>query len=273
MKTSSTIGSDSKDQIQYIQTSLEDNIGVITLDHFKSRNALSSGLIDKVLKALDYCLESKARVVIIRAVKGAKVWSAGHDVRELPLSGRDPLAYDDPLRIIVRTIKKFPAPIVAMIEGGVWGGACEVSLACDLRIATKESTFAITPAKLGVPYNISGILTCMSAVSLATLKEMFFTAQPISAERAEKMGMINHVVDKEELEDFTFNMARQISTNSPLSVSVIKEQLRILSNAQPLMPHEFERIQGLRRKVYDSKDYHEGINAFLEKRASNFTGE
>ena len=107
---------------------------------------------------------------MLRARSGVKVWSSGHDVGELPEGGRDPLGWDDPLRYFVRAIEECPAPVIAMIEGGVWGGACEVAFACDLIIAAPSATFAVTPARLGVPYNVSGMLTFLNACSLRIVK-------------------------------------------------------------------------------------------------------
>jgi methylmalonyl-CoA decarboxylase len=101
---------------------------------------------------------------------------------------------------------------------------------------------------------------------------MAFTARPVSAERAERLGMINHLVAADELEAHCLALARDIAANAPLSVAVMKEQLRILAGAHPMSPQGFERIQGLRRLVYDSQDYREGIQAFKDKRPPRFTG-
>lgn len=256
-----------------VRTESDGSIGTITLDHDKKRNALSKALIDEIIEAFAEFELQKVRVVVLRANKGVKVWSAGHDVNELPRSGRDPLAYTDPLEQVIRTLRAYPGAVIGMIEGSVWGGACELALCCDLLVATPESTFAITPARLGLPYNASGLLRVMNAVGIMIAKELFFTAEPISAERAHLAGVVNHVVAAFRIESFTYDLARRISENSPLAIASIKETLRLLSNAAPLHPETFERIQGLRRAVYDSADYREGVTAFLEKRKPVFRGE
>ena len=135
------------------------------------------------------------------------------------------------------------------------------------------ASFAITPAKLGVPYNCSGILHFLNLVGPRVAREMFFTAEPIKAERAVAIGILNRLVPKGELESITLAMARRIAENSPLAVGVIKEQLRILGRSHPVSPDTFERIQALRRCVFESADYVEGKQAFLEKRKPVFTGE
>jgi methylmalonyl-CoA decarboxylase len=252
---------------------LEDSIGTVTMNHLRKHNALNEMLIEEIIAALKHFKKHGARVVILRAPPGAKIWSAGHDVKELPLTRRDPLGWDDPLRMVIRQLETLPMPVIAMIEGGVWGGACEMALACDMIVATSDVSFAITPAKLGVPYNITGVLNFMNATSRMILREMAFTAQPISAARAERLGMINYVVEKEELEQRVHMLAQQIKQNAPLSISVIKEELRIMESAHSVTPRMFERLQGLRRAVYDSRDYQEGLSAFLEKRKPQFMGE
>jgi len=256
-----------------IITSYNDHIGTITLNHARKRNSLSNELLNELIEALQLFEKRKARAVIIRAEQGVKVWSSGFDIRELPVPGRDPLSYNDPLEQVLRAIQLFPAPVIAMIEGSVWGGACDLTFICDIAIGCPSAAFAITPAKIGVPYNSTGILHFINVVGPRLTREMFFTAKPIDADRALQVGILNHLVPTEGLENFTRNMALQIACNSPLAISVIKEQLRLLGNSHPLSPETFERIQGLRRKAYDSADYLEGKNAFYEKRAPRFKGE
>lgn len=257
----------------HILTEVDEAVATVTLDHERRRNALSRALVEEIIAALRSFREARARVVILRAKPGAKVFSAGHDIDELPETRRDPLGWDDPLRQLVREIESFPGPVVAMVEGSVWGGATETVFACDLVVAAEGATFAVTPAKLGVPYNVGGMVTFLNAASLRIVKEMLFTAQPIDAARAERHGIVNHVVPAGDLEPFTRDLARRIAENAPLSIAVMKEQLRILAGARPMSPQGFERVQGLRRVVYDSHDYREGIRAFKEKRRPVFRGE
>jgi methylmalonyl-CoA decarboxylase len=248
-------------------------IATICLDHPSRRNALSRALIDGLINALNGFRMVGVRAVILRAPAGSLVWSAGHDINELPTGGHDPLGWDDPLRYLVREIEAFPAPIIAMIEGTVWGGACELALACDLIVCSPEVTFAATPARHGVPYNASGLLTFLNGANLRLAKEMLFTAAPVPAERLERMGVINQVVATSELESVTTRLAEQIAANAPLSVQVMKEQLRVLASANAVPPNEFERLQGLRRTVYNSHDYNEGLTAFREKRKPIYRGD
>jgi methylmalonyl-CoA decarboxylase len=254
-------------------TKIDGLVATICLDNFQKRNALCGALVDEIIKALDSFAENRVRAVVLRARPGVRIWSAGHDVDELPEGHRDPLGWYDPLRRLVRAIENHPAPVIAMIEGGVWGGACEMAMACDIVIAAPNATFALTPAKLGVPYNVSGMLTFLNSASLRVVKEMAFTARPIAAERALSAGLINHMVPLDDLESFTYALAAEIIENAPLSIAVMKEELRILAGAHPMSPQGWERVQGLRRVVYDSSDYVEGIKAFKEKRKPAYRGE
>jgi methylmalonyl-CoA decarboxylase len=256
-----------------IQSALEGPIGTIVLDDDKRHNVLCRAMVEGIIAALTSFQAAKVRVVVLRARPGVRVFSAGHDVNELPESHRDPLGWDDPLRQLVREIETFPGAVIASVEGSVWGGGTEMVLACDLVVATDTVTFALTPAKLGVPYNAGGLLTFLNTAGLRLTREMAFTAAPVDAARAERLGMVNRVVPAAELDATTAALAQRIAELAPLSIAVMKEQLRILAGAHPMSPQGFERVQGLRRTVYDSADYMEGIRAFKEKRKPTFRGE
>ena len=256
-----------------VHTDVHEFIGTITFGNPAKRNALSKALVDDLVLALDEMKDRRVRTVVLRAPAGSKVWSAGHDVRELPMSGRDPLTYDDPLLVSIRKIQYLPIPVIAMIEGAVWGGACDLAFSCDILVGCPTTSFTMTPAKIGVPYNVTGILHFMNMLPVNAVREMFFTALPLKAETAFHHGVLNDLVPVEQLEEFTYQKAGVICRNSPLSISAIKEQIRLLSMAHPLTPNMFELIQGLRRRVYDSNDYQEGIRSFFEKRPPVFTGE
>ena len=256
-----------------LDVKITDQIGVITLNNPKKHNALSTALIDELCAALEEMLLSQVRVVVLRAAAGAKVFSAGHDVQELPTNGRDPLTYGDPVRRVIRMIELFPAPVIAMVEGSVWGGACELVMSCDIIVAGDDSTFAVTPAKLGMPYNISGVQNFLNTGGMPLCKEMLFTAQPMGVQRLLVQGIVSHAVPRDQLEPLTRKIAEQIANNSPLVISLLKEELRLLSASHNLGPETFERVQALRREVYDSEDYQEGIRAFFEKRAPRFQGK
>jgi methylmalonyl-CoA decarboxylase len=253
-----------------IQTTITDQIATIAFDNYAKRNALGADLISEMLAALRRFKAEKARAVVLRSASAGKVWSAGHDVDELPKANVDPLPYSDPLEQLLRGVKTFPAPVIAMVHGSVWGGACELVMACDLVVGDETCAFAITPAKLGLPYNADGLLNFMRRVPLNVAKEMFFTAEPIPATRAERVGIVNAIVPAAELESHTYAMAHTIATRSSQAIAAIKEAMRVLGEAAAINPETYEYLQGIRRDVYFGPDYREGISAFIEKRPARF---
>ena len=255
-----------------LDSHLEEAVGIITMNNDARRNVISAAFIDELIRILDAFKAQHVRAVVLRANKGVKVWSAGHDIDELPPPGHDPLHWSESLPRLVRLIKTFPAPVVAMVEGSVWGGACEMAMACDMIIASKETTFAITPAKLGVPYNVNGLSTFTHAISSHLLSEMLYTAQPVSAERLAAAGAVNHVVPAADLEQLCNDLLRRICENSPRAIAAMKESVRGLISRQDISVSEFERLQEIRHEVYSSDDYAEGLDALRNKRKPNFTG-
>src|SRR5262249_49317280 len=156
---------------------------------------------------------------------------------------------------LLRAIALFPAPVIAMVHGTVWGGATDLVLSCDLIIGDETCSFAITPANLGLAYNTAGLLHFLRRLPLNLIKEMFFTAAPLRAQDSDKWGLLNHLVPSANLETFTYDLARLMTTKAPLVLASVKEQLRLLAQAAPLTPDTFERVQELRQRVYQSADY------------------
>jgi methylmalonyl-CoA decarboxylase len=255
-----------------VRTAMVGQVGIIILDDPPKRNAIGAQMAAGIIAALAGLRARDARAVVLRAAPGMKVWSAGHDIDELPRGRRDPLGYNDPLEELLRAVRAFPAPVVAMVHGTVWGGALDLVLSCDLVVADETAAFAITPANLGLPYNITGLLHFLGRLPINVIKEMFFTAAPVDARTAREWRIVNHLVPWDRLESFTLELAATMATKSPLAIAVIKEQLNVLSDYQPVAAQVYERVQGLRRQAYDSSDYLEGLNAFAQKRPPMFRG-
>jgi methylmalonyl-CoA decarboxylase len=255
-----------------VRTEVLGDVGIIVLDDQRKRNAIGARMANGVVAALARLQAQHARAVVLRAAAGMDVWSAGHNIDELPRGRRDPLGYNDHLEGLLRAIRIFPAPIIAMVHGTVWGGALDLVLSCDLITADETASFAITAANLGLPYNTTGLLHFVGRLPMNLIKEMFFTAAPLDAQKAKEWLLVNHLVGSAKLESFTFELAATIATKSPMAMAVIKEQLRVLTDYQPIAAQVYERMQGLRREAYDSSDYLEGLNAFAERRQPNFRG-
>ena len=249
------------------------HVGVVTMNNGKRLNALGSELVQGILDSFDRFETSEIRAVILRALPGVKVWSAGHNIKEIPLDGQDPITWNVPFEMLLHRVRNFPAPIIGMIEGSVWGGACDLAMTCDIVVGTPTATFAITPVKLGLSYNTAGVNHFLGVLPVHIVKEMLFTAQPLSAEDAYRLGLLNRLVEPDELETAAMGIAEDIASRAPLAVRVVKKEMQRLTAGPVISPDDFEEIQGLRRAAYRSEDFKEGIRSFFEKRNPVFTGK
>lgn len=258
-----------------VNKEIQDRICFIEMQNASHFNCLSEEMCDELIDALEYGYSNECVGIVLKAQVSKGVWSAGHDIRELPQDGSDPLAYDVKMEKLLRKVQDTPIPVIALADGTVWGGACDLCLSCDMIVASSNATFAITPAKIGIPYNASGIMHFINQLGMNKAREMFFLARPITADDAMNVGLINVVAPKEELNNvLEERFLTPLRANSIMSISAIKRQFRILSRASTVISSEaFERINSYRTKVYKGNDYKEGINSFLEKRAPVYTGK
>ena len=258
--------------MKYIKTEEKGFTGIIVLNNDAKHNSLNLEMLDEIVAAIDLFEKEKLRAIVIRSNTEVSVWCAGLRVDQLPDPEKDPVPYEYSLEKALRRIENFTGAVIAMIEGSVWGGGCELAFSCDILIGSSNSTFAITPAKLGAPYNPMQVQRVLSLVETNIAKELFFTASPIEAERALELGILNHIVEKEQLEEFTYLMCDKIAANAPMNISLIKKQINALSRSNVAAVNT-KAIKDLVQETYYSRDFQEGKRAFLEKRKPDFKGE
>ncbi len=257
-------------QYDFLSVSTGDLITRIDLANPERRNALNDLLLNELIEALTDAARG-SRVVILGARTSSGVWCAGFDITSLPTDGSMPDPTSSPFDRALATLRELPIPVIAVVDGGAWGGGCNLALACDLIVATHEASFAITPAKLGVAYDSAGVADFLAALPVNIAREMFFTAESVMAARLERLGVVNALCDSPgAANEVAHSMARTIASRAPLSLRSIKAE--IAAQASP-GASDTEALLRMREQAWSSGDFREGRAAFVDRRPATFRGE
>ena len=250
----------------------ENSVCTLTLNRPEKRNSLAPETLGLLTgEFLRLGKNTDIRCVVIRG-SGDRAFCSGYDIAAI---SEEEIAIENahPLTEAMRAVKSYPLPVIAMINGHAFGAGLELAVTCDLRVCADDAELAIPPAKLGVTYHYSGIRQFLNLVGPGFTRELFLTGNPVSAERALEKGLVDHVVKRDELEKFTYALARGISENAPLSVMSMKKMINIWEEEKPLSEKSEELLKSLFAKVRESSDSREGKKAFLEKRKPVFEGK
>ncbi|HWI80968.1 enoyl-CoA hydratase [Ramlibacter sp.] len=248
-------------------------IGWITFNNPARHNAVSLSMWEALHEIVaDYAGDPEIRVIVVQGA-GDKAFVSGADISEFEEKRSSPdttRLYNETAQRASRALKDVGKPTIAMIRGYCVGGGVSTALACDMRIAAEGSSFAVPAAKLGLGYEFEGVRKLVDVVGPAFAREIFYTARQFTAQEALAMGLINRLVPADWLESYVRDYAASIAANAPLTVASIKTLV-----AQALKD-ESERDTKLCQDVVDrcfnSDDYKEGRQAFMEKRRPRFVG-
>jgi len=249
-------------------------IGWITFNQPEKRNAVSQEMWQAMPEYVaDLAADDAIRVVILRGA-GEQAFVAGADISQFKDRRRNAADEEEYRRISgagSQSLAKLGKPLLAMIHGFCIGGGVSIAITCDMRIAADDARFGIPAARLGLGYHYHGMEKLMSLIGPAYTKELFFTARTdFSAPDALRMGLVNQVVPKADLERFTRDYAIMMSRNAPLTLRSAKASVDQL--VRPEERRDYAMLDRLIKDCFDSQDYQEGVKAFFEKREPQWTG-
>lgn len=255
---------------QDIRFQLEDGIGFVTLNRPEKRNALSLNLMAEMIGLLqDVRKDEEFRVLIIRAA--GPVFSSGHDLSEMKEG--NVVSYRGVFGActeMMEALRNLPQPVIAQVQGMATAAGCQLVAACDLAVASREARFATPGVRIGLFCHTPQV-PLSRAVGRKRALEMLFTGRPISAEEAERYGLVNRVVPPEKLAEETLNLAKHIAQASPLTLALGKQSFYRQIEAEESGAYEYAKeMMALNALAEDAR---EGISAFLEKRTPKWTGK
>ncbi len=254
-----------------------DGIVVVTLNEPKTRNALSSDIIDGIVAA---CARANADMTVrCMILTGAgEGFSSGGNVKEMRdrqgLFGGQPVdmrrAYQHGIHRIPKAIYDVEVPVICAVNGAAIGAGCDTTLMCDIRIAGKKAQFAESFLRVGLVSGDGGAWFLPRVVGLSRAYEMTLTGDIIDAATAEKWGMVSKVVEDDKLMDEAMAMARKIAAFPPHSIRLNKRLLRESQGVS--LPVALEMASGMQALVQSTEDQNEAVTAMLEKRKPQFKG-
>ncbi|MBW1989578.1 MAG: enoyl-CoA hydratase/isomerase family protein [Deltaproteobacteria bacterium] len=260
-----------------LKQSVEGRVGTLILNRPERRNALSPELLIELHVALTRWADSgEVRCVVITG-SGDDAFSSGYDLTAIPTEitpeTADILKNHNPLELALSTVKNFPYPTIAMWNGYCYGAGLNLSVCCDMRIASDHAKAGMPPARLGIVYHPEGLRQFVEVVGFAVAKELFLTARTFTAAECLQKGLVNRLVPPELLVETTMRLARETAANAPLSLRHTKRILHMLAGSVRLTPEQEKEAEALVAEGFNSDDLKEGQAAFLEKRPPKFTGK
>jgi 2-(1,2-epoxy-1,2-dihydrophenyl)acetyl-CoA isomerase len=258
-----------------IQLEMSGEVAVITLNRPLALNALTVAMGHEFRSAMNEALESGARAIVLTGA--GRAFCAGGDLREMQKmadkEGRLEAFFDEPLTLIhecVRLIREAPVPVIAAVNGLATGGGCNFALACDIVLAAETAQFNQAFIKIGLTPDCGGTFILPRLVGTKRATELLMTGDMVDARRAAEMGMINRTVADEELMTEALALAERLASAPTKALASIKRLIEESATSDYKAQLELEHKAQLQSG--QTKDFREGVAAFIEKRPPKFTG-
>ncbi|MDP7588762.1 MAG: enoyl-CoA hydratase-related protein [Dehalococcoidia bacterium] len=250
-------------------------VATVTFNRPSQRNAISFTMWQQfsgMMKKLD--ADRDVRAVVITGA-GGDAFSAGADIQDFDEHRSDSAkgrGYNDAVNGALKTLSDMATPTISMIRGFAVGGGCELAIATDLRIASDDSRMGIPVGKLGISIGHREMRGLVNLVGKGNALYILLSARLLDAHESLRIGLVNQVVKPEDLQEYTYKLAADIAGLAPLSHAANKLTMHQVQN-KPSLENLTKREADLPLTQFDTKDYLEGYQAFLEKRRPNFIGE